>query len=127
MIDKKKLALIHIVRKELGLTDAQYRDILERAAGVRSAKHLDDEKFQRLISYFARSGHYRRSPDGLTLKQKLFIKNLAGRMSWSMEHLANFLNKYYHKKDIDSLTKKEAANVIESLKNIREREKPAEE
>ncbi len=124
MIDRKKLALIHIVKKELGLSDPEYRDMLENAAGVRSAKELDDEKFQKLINYFARSRHYRQSPAGMTLKQKLFIKNLASQMNWSREHLANFMNKYYHKRDIDSLTKKEAANMIESLKNIREREEP---
>ena len=34
MIDNKKLAVIHIVKKELGLTDQQYRDILEKTAGL---------------------------------------------------------------------------------------------
>lgn len=121
MIDNKKLALIHIVKKELGLSDGEYRSILHRAAGVRSAKELDDEKFQKLLNYFARSGYYRRDAGGITLKQKLFIKSLAARLDWSMEHLKNFARKYYHKNDIGELTKKEAAGLIESLKNIKER------
>ena len=33
MIDQKKLAVIHFVKKELGLTDQEYRDILEEMAG----------------------------------------------------------------------------------------------
>ena len=37
-MDKKKLAVIHIVKRELSLSDDEYRDILERVAGVRSAK-----------------------------------------------------------------------------------------
>ena len=37
------LAAIHILKKELALTDAEYRDILRHAAGVVSAKYLDEE------------------------------------------------------------------------------------
>ncbi len=121
MIDNKKLALIHIVKKELGLSDEEYRGILKRAAGVGSARELDDEKFQKLLNYFARSGYYRRAAGGITLKQKLFIKSLSSRMNWSGGHLKNFVKKYYHKDDIDELTKKEAAGLIESLKNVKER------
>lgn len=35
------LAAIHIVKKELALTDAEYRAILRETAGVDSAKYLD--------------------------------------------------------------------------------------
>ncbi len=122
MIDNKKLALVHIVKKELGLEDGEYRDILEKAAGVRSAKYLDDEKFRKLMNYFARSSHYTVHPGGLSFRQKLFIKKLASDMGWSGEHLGNFLNKYYHVRDVNRLSKKEASNAIESLKNVAERE-----
>ncbi len=118
MIDNRKLALVHIVRKELGLRDEEYRKLLKETAGVESARELDDEKFRKLLARFARSDLYTVYPGGLTIRQKLFIKSLAGRMNWSREHLENFLKKYYHKNDIDSLTKKEASGVIESLKSI---------
>lgn len=36
------LAAIHILRKELGLTEAEYRAILREVAGVDSAKYLDE-------------------------------------------------------------------------------------
>lgn len=121
MINNKKLALIHIVRKELGLSDEEYRSILKRAAGVGSARELDDEKFQKLLNYFARSRHYRRDANGITLKQKLFIKSLSAQMNWSGGHLKNFAKKYYHKDGIGELTKKEAAGLIESLKSVKER------
>ena len=42
MIDHKKLAVIHIVKRELGLSDEEYRNILHTAAGVQSAKDLDE-------------------------------------------------------------------------------------
>lgn len=122
MIDKKKIALVHIVKKELGLDDQEYRRILKSASGVTSSKELDNKKFRKLMNYFVRSKYYRSSKHGITLKQKLFIKNLAHQMEWDEEHLHNFLGKYYHKRDIDRLTKKEAIKVIESLKHIKERQ-----
>lgn len=128
-MDRKKLALIHIVKKELNLSDAQYRSILQEAAGVKSAKDLDEEKFRRLMNYFVRSKHYRINPDGLTIRQKLFIKYLAQQLGWSRAHLKNFIHKYYSKTEISELTKKEAIGVIESLKNIKQRQgamKPAD-
>lgn len=36
------LAAIHILRKELGLTESEYRAILREVAGVDSAKYLDE-------------------------------------------------------------------------------------
>ena len=119
-MDKKKLALIHIVKKELGLSDAEYRGLLQKAAGVSSAKDLDDEKFRVLMNYFVRSPHYRLNPQGLTIRQKLFIKYLAQQLHWDQIHLDNFIHKYYGKTSIDTLSRKEAIKVIESLKHIRQ-------
>lgn len=117
-LDRKKLAVIHIVKRELGLSDDEYRDILQRETGVRSAKNMDEKGFRRLMRSFAASRHYRINRYGLTLRQKLFIKYLAGDLGWDGRHFSNFLNKYYKKTAIDALTKREASKVIESLKNI---------
>ncbi|HEB69381.1 MAG TPA: DUF1018 domain-containing protein [Desulfobulbus sp.] len=117
-LDRKKLAVIHIVKRELGLTDDEYRDILQRETGVRSAKDIDEKGFRRLMRSFAAGRQYRINKYGLTLRQKLFIKHLAGDLGWDENHFRNFLNKYYKKTAIDALTKREASKVIESLKNI---------
>lgn len=117
-MDNKKLALIHIVKKELGLSDREYRDILEKTAGVRSAKDLDAKGFQKLMHYFVRSRHYRSGRDTITLRQKMFIKHLLDEAGWNEQHFLNFLKKYYKKPALDRLTRKEASNVIESMKNI---------
>jgi len=50
-IDSKKLAIIHIVKKELGLSDSEYRKILRKVAGVDSAKELDNKDFRKLMNY----------------------------------------------------------------------------
>lgn len=117
-LDHKKLAVIHIVKRELALSDDEYRDHLERETGVRSAKDLDEKGFRRLMRSFAASGYYRINKHGLTFRQKLYIKHLADDLGWDKQHFENFLNKYYHKREVDTLSKGEASKVIESLKNI---------
>jgi len=118
-IDNKKLAVIHIVKKELNLSDAEYREILLNATGVETSTDLDDRKFRKLMNVFMRSRHYRHRPDGITLRQKYFIRNLYQDLGWDPKHFENFLRKYHHRKRLDRLTKKEAIKVIESLKNVK--------
>lgn len=118
MIDHKKLAVIHIVKNELGLGEEEYRDSLEKITGVRSARDLDDASFRKLMRYFARSRHYRTGRDSITFRQKLYIKHLAEDLGWDESHFSNFLKKYYKTPDLQALGKKEASKVIESLKHI---------
>ena len=117
-VDHNKLAVIHIVKRELGLSEDEYRDILQRETGVRSAKDMDEKGFKRLMRYFAGSRHYRINKYSRTFRQKLFINHLVDNLGWDMHHFKSFLNKYYKKTEVDKLTKREASNVIESLKNI---------
>ena len=117
-MDRKKLAVIHIVKKELGLSDDEYRDILETYAGVRSAKDLDDKGFRKLMHHFVRSHHYRSSRDVITLRQKMYIKHLVSEVGWDKDHFVNFMKKYYKKSTLGSFSKKEASNLIESLKSV---------
>jgi len=119
-MDQKKIALVHIVKKELKISDEDYRCILERIAGVRSSKDLDEAKFRKLMVFFVRSRYYRVNPFGMTLRQILFIKSLAKKLRWNTFHLNNFVRKYYHESTVESLTRKEASNLIESLKAILE-------
>ncbi len=122
-MDKKKLAIIHIVKKALGLPDEEYRKILQDVAGVASAKDLNEAGFRKLMNYFVRSKYYKVNPYGLTIKQKLFIKYLVAELGWEESHLNNFLHKYYHKTNIDELTKAEAIKAIESLKAVKQHQK----
>lgn len=118
IMDRNKLAVIHIVKKELGLSDEEYRDILEKYAGVRSAKDLDAKGFRKLMHYFVRSRHYRSGRDHITLRQKMYIKHLVDETGWHEDHFINFMKKYYKKSNLESFSKKEASKLIESLKNI---------
>ncbi|MFA7382506.1 MAG: phage protein GemA/Gp16 family protein [Desulfurivibrionaceae bacterium] len=118
MLDHKKLAVIHIVKKELGASEEEYRATLEKVAGVRSARDLDEAGFQKLMRYFARSGHYRASREGITFRQRMYLKHLVEDLAWESTHYANFLKKYYKTSETGTLSKKEASKVIESLKHI---------
>lgn len=118
VLDHKKLAVIHIVKRELNLGDQEYRDLLEQAAGVRSARDLDEEGFRRLMRFFARSRHYQANRGGLTLRQKLFIDHLVADLGWDPAHLANFLNKYYQKVAVAALDRRQASKVIIALQHI---------
>ncbi len=117
-LDRKKLAVIHIVKRELGLSDEEYRDILEQVTGVRSARDLDEAGFRKLMRRFARSRHYRSRRKGITFRQKLYIRHLADDLGWDERHLMNFVRKYYHSDDIGRMSRKEAGKLIESLKSI---------
>ena len=121
-LDRKKLALIHIVKKELGLSDGDYRCILGRIAGVESSKDLDEAGFRKLMRFFVRSDYFRANSFGMTLKQKLFIKALARDLGWDPAHLRNFVRKYYQREGLDALDRKTASKLIESLKAVREHE-----
>jgi len=125
VLDRKKLALIHIVKKELGIGDEEYHCLLKRIAGVESAKDLDEAGFRKMMRFFVRSDYFRANSFGMTLKQKLFIKSLASQLGWEDTHLANFIHKYYQRPDLDHLNRKEASKLIESLKAIRGHGAPA--
>jgi hypothetical protein len=45
----KKLALLHVARKQLGLDDDAWRGLLAAAAGVRSSRDLDADGFEAVM------------------------------------------------------------------------------
>ena len=53
---RKQLALIHVARKQLGLTDERYRGILRTVAHVESSKDLDRQGFELVMQTMAALG-----------------------------------------------------------------------
>ncbi|GJQ58826.1 MAG: DUF1018 domain-containing protein [Candidatus Scalindua sp. AMX11] len=123
-MDNKKLAVIHIVKKELSLGDEEYRNILERIAGVRSSKDLTDSQFHKLMRYFVRTLHYRATSTGVTLRQKYYIKQLQKDLGWDDSHFQNYMNKYFHNRDLESYSKHDASNLIVALNRILKSHRP---
>ena len=57
-LSRKQLALIHIAaKKDIGLTDEQYREVLRKMAGVESSKNLDQDGFELVMQGFAAMGY----------------------------------------------------------------------
>lgn len=50
------IAKVHIAKKELALTDEDYRATLERVTGKRSSKGLSDRALEALLAEFRRLG-----------------------------------------------------------------------
>ena len=117
-MDRKKLAVIHIVKKELSLSDDEYRNILERITGVRSAKDLTGNQFHKLMRYFVRTRHYRVTNGGITLRQKYYIRQLKERLQWDDSHFQNYIYKYFHKRELNTHTMHDASNLIVALLSI---------
>ncbi len=118
LMDKKKLAVIHIVKKELSLSDGEYRNILERITGVRSAKDLTDNQFHKLMRYFVRTRHYRVTNKGITLRQKYYLRQLKERLQWDDAHFQNYIHKYFHNRELETYTRHDASNLIVALNAI---------
>jgi hypothetical protein len=123
-MDNKKLAVIHIVKKELSLSDEEYRNILDRVAGVRSSKDLTDSQFHKLMRYFVSTQHYRATNKGITLRQKYYIKQLQKGLGWDDSHFQNYIYKYFHNRDLETYSKHDASNLIVALNRILKSRRP---
>jgi len=55
-LPNSKTRILHVARRQLGLDDDAYRDVLFNAAGVRSAKDLDGTGFDLVMRRFAELG-----------------------------------------------------------------------
>lgn len=55
-ISRQKIALVHVAKAQLELTDADYRELLLRTANVNSSTELDEAAFERLMIEFERLG-----------------------------------------------------------------------
>lgn len=56
MIERKKIALVHLAKKTLNMHEEDYRAMLKRAAGVESAKDLDANGFAAVMVDFGKLG-----------------------------------------------------------------------
>ncbi len=137
------LAAIHIAKKELALTDAEYRTILQQVAGVSSAKYLDTAGDRAVM---ARLYALRDERRGAAVKR---AKTPAERKIWALwlgsddapglrfylpqaeRTVAYFLGfvrrasgnqKIWEADDLASLTRKQAYHTIEALKSRLEQE-----
>ena len=101
----QRIAAIHMGKKQLGLDDDTYRDMLEQVTGKRSAKDITDDDLVKVIQYLDQLGFSKRD-FGQKPKVKLSKDALIGKIE---AHLAeNQLHWNYAKGIAKQMFQKEA-------------------
>lgn len=132
MINHKKLALIAVACKQLDMHDDDYRALLRRAAGVDSAKNLDDAGFAALMVEFGKLGfestaarENRREPfragDHTTYAQRSLIRRLWQEYKGKEDPtgLRRWLQSHFKVSDPRFLDSETTRKVITALKNFK--------
>jgi len=128
MISNKQKALIHLAKSRLGLSEAEYREILRAQGGAESSKFLDDLGAERVMRFFQTMGFEyekpRRKRDFTILAsagQRKVLWHLAEDLQWIPKRLYGFILKMTGKEHVEQLTREEASKCIEGLKKMRGR------
>lgn len=131
---KDKLALIHLAKKQLGLDDEVYKDILA-VGGVESAADITDEhQFNKIMDAFTNAGFssrpgingakYKRTvkgnPDFITPRQEYYIRGLfdLACRSKNESSLMRLIERQAGVSDITFIPRRKASAVICCLKDI---------
>ena len=131
----KLLAKIHIAKKELGIEDSIYRDILYRKFRVGSSKSLSDSQALVLIHHFKDLGWQPKIKPKKYDDQKSDIYSATPAQKRKIEamwhdiyrgnsetkHLRQFFWNHFKVSDIRFLERETAHDVIEALKQMARR------
>jgi len=131
---RARLALIHVAKKQTGLSDDMYRALLEGAAGVHSAAEIETEdQFEAVMQGFGKLGFKRGrakesrqvNPDswGCSARQRAYIEALWKR--YSREKTPQALHAFIRRTcGIDHprfLTRRRASEVIVGIQKLGEK------
>ena len=132
-LSSKQTALIHVAKKELGLTDDDYRAILRQVAGVDSSKHLDFAGFEAVLRRFGELGFRSSSQPpafgeryGMASQAQVdFVRSLWRQYTKGQgddRSLGKWLDRTVKVSDIRFLTYGDAFKAITALKAMVDRE-----
>lgn len=126
------LAMVHIARKDLGLDEDTYRDVLERVTGRASARDLDERDLSKVIDAFKVKGWQPKAGKRhVTKSDKPYVRKVYAL--WGELHrkgivkgesrgaLRAFVKRTTTATDPEWLTLDQAMTVIEALKQWRAR------
>jgi len=125
-IGRKQLAVIHMAAEELKLDDTTYRDVLDRFAGVTTAKDLDQRGFNAVMAYFTALGFrstwtqrtFGRRPGMASPKQIDLIRKLWRDWSGADDEaaLGHWLDHSFHVSALRFLDKAGADRAVNGLR-----------
>lgn len=126
-LSRKKLSIIHVARAQLAMEDADYRQLLQRAAGVTSAKDLDEVTFELVLAELRRLGfrdnsgivHARRAGMASPAQQQRIValwEFWNGRRD--PPHFRRWLEKYWKVSDLRFVEALTASKMIAALEKM---------
>lgn len=124
-LKKSEMAKIHIAKKQLGLDDETYREILQTIAGVESSKDLTPTGRTKVLAHFkskgfkatkAKTNHFKGRPNNTdTCKQLKKIEALltVGRKPWA--YALKIAKHMYNKDRLEFCHAEELTGIITAL------------
>jgi len=120
MLSRNKIAIIHVAKLEIGLSDGEYRDILNNNFKVESSTKLSNFQFEKLMIIFKKLGF--RQIDKITIKQRYRIEEYTKKLKWDEARLKGFIKRQIGiEKNVEKLRKEEASKLITGLKKLERR------
>ena len=123
-MDRRKIyARLHIARRQAGISEEDYRAIIEERFAVSSAKALSDAELLTLLNSFTSqtkpaSPGCKRDHGQATCKQWRMIQALRRRLGWSEDELEGYIQKHAHIDSRRFLTVPKARAIINGLLGI---------
>lgn len=131
-ISRKQLALVHVAKTKLGLSDNEYRSALVHISGVPSSKELDKEGFEALMGFFEYLGFaplakggpdYGKRPGMASFAQIELIRALWAEYTQHAyrdeDELNKWLLRYFKVSSLRFLTMDKARKTITALKAMK--------
>lgn len=133
-LSRSQTALLHVAKAKLKLTDAQYRMVLTRVAGVTSSTELDRDGFDKVMGFFEYAGFrplektgpdYGNRPGMASFAQLELIRSLWSEWSDGGEGLDVWLKRTFKVDSARFLTAEAAPKVITALKAMKAHKRAA--
>ncbi|MFK5892853.1 MAG: regulatory protein GemA [Pseudomonadota bacterium] len=133
-MSKSQLGVIHIAKKKLGMTEEEYRALLNGVAGVDSSKDLDELGFDAVMQRFAKLGFkssFRKKQYGYregmaTPDQLQYIRYLWSQYTgdYNESSLNHFVENKFGITNLRFLTIDKVGKIISALRAMSNRKKP---
>lgn len=133
MITDQQRKLIHLAKRRIDMTDADYRAMLQRVAGVASSNDLDEASFSAVMAELGRLGfqtvqqapQYGERLGWATEAQLNYIRSLWRKYAGTEDEtgMAHFLDKHFKVSSLRFLDSVTVPKVIATFKRMAEQRK----
>ena len=125
MMTEKQRKLLFVLAKQNGMDMELLHSYVETQTGKQSITEVTKQEAVLLINGLQEKKQTTKGR--ITEKQLNYIKGLTENLGWTEKTLNQFIEKQYHISNVNWLTSKQAAKVIEGLKTIYQKDKRKED